>query len=217
MAKAKCNILPRTKFHGVTFCEDVPTAPRVLRRAIFQCPCGKRFETHVQSVKAGLTRSCGCLQDSTRRSPKKKTSDLSRKHVLYEAWWSMLRRCRDPKNKSFKNYGARGISVCDRWLKFENFLADMGTKPSSIHSIDRMDNDGNYEPSNCQWATPDQQARNRRPPKFLGRERDPDGFMATCEIAGISQWAVRSRLRRGWSIQEALNTPSRNDRSKKRA
>ena len=79
----------------------------------------------------------------------------------YECWVSMRDRCRNPNSKSYKNYGARGIVVCKRWDKFETFLADMGPRPKG-HSLDRIDNDGNYTPKNCQWATTKQQRHNRR-------------------------------------------------------
>lgn len=80
----------------------------------------------------------------------------------YYIWAAMIQRCTNPKNRDYKNYGARGITVCDRWRDFTNFLADMGEKPDGL-SIDRIDNDGNYEPGNCRWATPAQQASNKRP------------------------------------------------------
>lgn len=80
----------------------------------------------------------------------------------YRTWKSMLGRCRIKTSTSYKHYGARGISVCERWSSFENFLADMGRRPSPMHSIDRIDNDGNYEPGNCRWATTNVQSRNTR-------------------------------------------------------
>ena len=100
----------------------------------------------------------------------------------YISWTNLVQRCTNPKNVSFNNYGGRGITVCERWLKFENFLADMGRRPSAKHSLDRYpDNDGNYEPSNCRWATAKQQAHNsrnyHRPPK----ERCVNGHRLTAD------------------------------------
>lgn len=82
---------------------------------------------------------------------------------LYRAWENMIQRCTNPKNKSFPNYGGRGVRVCERWLDFSNFLADMPERPSPEHTIDRQNNDGHYEPSNVRWATRTEQNRNRRP------------------------------------------------------
>ncbi|HEY1814872.1 MAG TPA: hypothetical protein VGG74_21140 [Kofleriaceae bacterium] len=122
-------------------------------------------------AKRTPTRSCGCLKrDADARWIESNTKHGDAPHdgersPEYSAWAAAIQRCTNPENQSFKNYGARGISVCARWLGnrgFTNFLADMGRRPSSKHSIDRINNDGNYEPSNCRWATAKQQARNKR-------------------------------------------------------
>lgn len=128
----------------------------------------------------------------------------------YEAWRSMKKRCGVSKNASFESYGARGISVCDRWINsFENFLEDMGEAPSGT-SLDRYpDNDGNYQPGNCRWATPKQQAENRRNNhklSFAGREQT---IAAWAEETGLSDTAIHTRLQRGWSISDALTLRSR--------
>jgi hypothetical protein len=133
-----------------------------------RCDCGnivKKSSRVLSDVERQSTKSCGCLRH-----------DVSRKHLLgntffkkhgasntqiYYVWKSMKDRCFRQKCKDYPYYGGRGITVCDRWLKFENFLADMGERPDGT-SIDRIDNDGNYEPSNCRWATWSEQMKNKR-------------------------------------------------------
>lgn len=125
------------------------------------CECGSVKVIYGTSLRSGQTKSCGCLAKII-------TSKRSLKHGMFgspewRAWNSMKSRCHQPSNKNFINYGARGITVCDRWREsFENFFADMGARPSSEHQIDRVNNDGPYEPDNCRWATRKQNMRNRR-------------------------------------------------------
>jgi hypothetical protein len=121
----------------------------------------------------------------------------------YKSWDSMLERCLNPKNKSYADYAGRGISVCQRWLKFENFLEDMGERPPCM-SLDRINNDGNYEPGNCRWATATEQLNNTRANRFY----DLDGKMMTArqlsDLSGINYHTLRERLRRGWSVKRAI-------------
>jgi hypothetical protein len=122
-------------------------------------------------------RSCGCLhrEAAAQRGQLNRTHGEGapgRKSIEYKAWGSMKERCYRLRATRYAQYGGRGIKVCDRWLNsFENFLADMGRRPSPEHSIDRIDNDGNYEPNNCRWATREEQRRNRTTPKRYKKRR----------------------------------------------
>ena len=124
------------------------------------CECGNSRKVIGTNLFRGLSKSCGCYQKeavrrhghSTQRSPE------------YLSWAAMKSRCLNSNRKEYPYYGGRGITVCDRWQEsFENFLQDMGKRPSKTHSLDRIDNSGNYDPSNCRWATKSEQIANRRP------------------------------------------------------
>lgn len=130
------------------------------------CDCGGSAIVMGYSLTGGSTRSCGCLTKE-RTAEQNKTLRQRRTHGKrktpeYNSWDAMHRRCNDKKNIAYANYGGRGIRVSDRWSSFEVFLSDMGSRPEGT-SIDRINNDGNYEPGNCRWATRSQQAKNKRP------------------------------------------------------
>lgn len=174
-----------------------------------QCECGRRVVVLAGSLRSGLTRSCGCLAldvlaKRNAGRPKQYPNGCPPGRA---SWRTMIDRCENPDSKDFPRYGKRGIKVCDRWRKsFENFLADMGPKPSGM-TIDRIDTNGNYEPGNCRWATPITQGNNRRDNVKIVH----DGIALTspqwARLAGIKPGTLDKRLRRGIPIAEALAMP----------
>jgi hypothetical protein len=124
-----------------------------------RCDCGEYCEVRLNHLRRTQdpVRSCGCRQ----KQGNHRTHNGSGT-VMYKTWCGMKKRCGNPNDRSYPDYGGRGIKVCERWQMFENFLADMGERPSDEHQLDRIDNDGNYEPGNVRWATRQLQIRNRR-------------------------------------------------------
>ena len=123
----------------------------------------------------------------------------------YRAWGHMVGRCTTESDAAFKNYGGRGIKVCDRWLDFVNFLADMGERPPG-KTIDRIDNNGDYCKENCKWSTPQEQSRNRRSNHLLTFQGKTMNITEWSEEIGINHRTIRSRINYGFSIERVLST-----------
>lgn len=143
----------------------VKRAENVKRKVYWDCvcECGESKTIVSSSIIGGHTKSCGCLKAET-------IGNIRATHRMsntteYNSWRAMVERCTNQKYRYYHEYGGRGIKICDRWKSFANFISDMGEKPSPKHSIDRIDVDGNYEPSNCKWSSQSEQCKNRRTQK----------------------------------------------------
>lgn len=155
-------------------------------------------------------KSCGC-KTSELQSKGKRTHGCGKvgsRTPEYMIWCTMRRRCNNPRNKKYPDYGGRGITICPRWDSFENFLADLGARPSPEHSLDRRDNDGPYDPKNCRWATLKEQASNKRSNRILTHNGLSQTLTQWAKEVGIKPHALMHRLDRfGWSVERALTTP----------
>lgn len=179
------------------------------------CNCGKIKIMRKDHFTSGRSKSCGCLiceQCS-------KTGKLNKRHghgnstnkyctPTYGSWVAMKARCSNPHNIGYKDYGGRGITVCERWLNFENFLADMGERPVGT-SIDRIDNNKGYYSENCRWATRKKQKRNQRSNTFVTFNGQTKCIADWAKITGIPDATIRSRVKCSWPIERVLTiTPT---------
>ncbi len=173
---------------------------------VFACDCGALKSIDAHSVRYGATRSCGCLHSETAAA---KNTKHGKSHTPeYLTWKSMRERCGNPNVLNYHRWGGRGIRVCPEWDDFDLFLAHVGPRPSSKHSLDRINNDGNYEPGNVRWATAAEQARNRRNTQLFtinGTTRHLSGW---AESVGISIQCLMHRMKIGLSLEDALHRPN---------
>jgi len=180
------------------------------------CECGQTTEVQERNLlkKKRPTRSCGCLRHETK--PGLKHGRCGSKE--YEAWRACIRRCSDPNDKTWSEYGGRGIKVCSRWLRFENFLEDMGEAPSSDYSLGRKDNDGDYCPENCRWETWTEQANNKRNNQTLIHNGEAKTIAEWAKLAGLKPSTLRMRLTKyGMSIAEAIERPIDNHKRRSKS
>ena len=174
------------------------------------CDCGKKTIVTRDHLISGGTRSCGCLHDEVSIQ---KCYDRAKHNMagtrIYHLWAGMRARCENEKFKFYFRYGGRGIKVCDEWKDFVNFYE--WAKSNGYRddlSIDRIDNNGNYEPSNCRWITLSQQQRNRRSNRLVTYKGETRCLKEWCEILDMSYTAVHKRLKAGWTIEDALTIPT---------
>ncbi len=177
------------------------------------CDCGQKATIRGQSLRSGETKSCGCLNQEMRHLS-------NRKHGLYGipeywVWHSAKDRCCNPNDAKFKHYGDRGIQMCQEWHdSFATFIADMGRRPKGRYTLDRIDNDGNYEPGNCRWATYAEQSRNNRRTRLLPFQGETHCLTDWANKLGMKRVTLHSRLSRGWSLESSLMAPLHSRRQK---
>lgn len=175
---------------------------------VCQCDCGATTIVARYNLLNGNTKSCGCLK--TQRVYESSRAVDGGYTPEYKAWEAMIQRCNNPNVRHYKRYGGRGIKVCKRWLSsFDAFLSDMGERPSPHHSIDRFpDNDGNYEPENCRWATWQQQNRNKSGTRPLTFRGETLLLVEWEDKLGLPRGRLSQRLCLGWPVEDALTIPN---------
>lgn len=167
-----------------------------------KCECGTVRDVQSDSLINGRSQSCGCLNQELR------TTHGMSNSPEYVAWANIKTRCYNPSSENYQYYGGRGIQMCDRWLNsFENFYADMGTRPSNLHSIERDNTNGDYEPNNCKWATWGEQANNRRNNVLVNFEDKNLTRAQAANSLGMSKETFHSRVAKGMSVEEIAAAP----------
>lgn len=175
-----------------------------LIRWLCQCNCGTEKIIDGGTLRRGHALSCGCYRNECSRERAKNQGSHKQSHTrAYKSWATMIQRCTNTKNPKYPRYGGRGIRVCQKWLQFAGFFEDMGPCPDGC-TIDRKNNDGNYEPGNCRWATQKEQARNKHNNRLVAIHGQNRPVAEWCEILGLSHVMVRMRLHRGWPIERAF-------------
>lgn len=179
---------------------------------IVKCKCGTEKILPLIKFRSGKTKSCGCL----RRQTGNKASGFRHGNTAggkvtpsYSSWRNMKHRCNSNKHINSNRYKQRGINYCKEWESFENFLADMGEPPTEFHSLDRIDNDGNYEPSNCRWANQKEQVRNSTTAKFITHKGITKSVVEWAEYFCVNYDNFRGRISRGYTVEEAIKPESK--------
>lgn len=179
------------------------------RRWLCICECGNKLEVDQGKLRIGHTQSCGCYQKQKAAEAKTTHGYASSKgeHPIYHTWRGMMERCFYAKNENYHRYGKRGITVCNRWQTFEKFVADMEPTWSVGMTLERKNNNGNYEPSNCVWIPRSQQGRNTCRNRWIEFQGERLLVSDWGKRLGTTGSVITSRLQLGWTVEEALTTP----------
>lgn len=177
-----------------------------------KCDCGNFKVADGAELRMGRVDHCGCLTPARRVSSQithgESHSVGGKATKEWRAWFNLRQRCNNPNAMQYSNYGGRGIKVCERWNDYNNFLKDMGRCPKTCSSIDRIDNDGDYTPSNCRWTSNKEQSINRRSTKLV----TVNGITLCCrdwaKLNNLAPTTISERVKRGWTLQSAVSIPA---------
>ena len=198
--------------------EPSKNGKRVVTKCRCQCDCGNICVKNYEQMRAGNSRSCGCLksESSSSRALLRNMKHGWSRTKLYKTWRDMKYRCEDPKTQRYKSYGGRGISVCKEWDESFEPFRDWALE-NGYHvglTIDRIDVNGNYEPSNCRWATKDEQGRNKQNTHWVTAFGETKTIREWSEKFGIGRTTIENRLLKGWADEDAVSKPIRKPKSK---
>ncbi len=185
--------------------EAVILSDKPARQVLCVCDCGTEKVVRLDQIRREVVKSCGCLL--SRAAFKHGGWNGGSRTPTYRTWLTMRSRCLNANASDYDRYGGRGITICERWSDYSEFLADMGERPSESHSIDRIDPNGHYEPSNCRWATMKEQGRNRRNNRRLTHGGETLCVAEWSDRVGLSASTISRRLARGYTVEEALTIP----------
>ena len=202
------------RFGELVVIERATTAKGRQTRWFCRCDCGKETIVYAGNLTRGSTKSCGCTR--AKKAGQKLATHRETKTRLYQIWYNMITRCYNPNSSHYEHYGARGITVCDNWRKYENFRSwalDSGYQDDL--TIERIEVNGNYEPSNCKWATRKQQANNKRTSRYIEFNGERRTVAEWADSMGMDKRVLWDRLFvQNWSVERALTTPLRIRRRK---
>jgi len=211
MKRKKANIQSGDKYSRLTIIKEIEKK-QYNRQFLCKCDCGNETTVSSSQLLKGDAKSCGCLRRevTAQRNRKEKTTHGLSKTRVYGIWERMLSRCSNSEDKNYCNYGARGIKVCDEWKDvtiFYDWAISNGHQKGL--TIERIDNDGNYEPNNCKWIPRKDQNKNRRMNRQITYKGETKNLTEWSKVTGINRKTLETRLKNGWVVERALTTPVR--------
>jgi hypothetical protein len=191
------------KFHRLTVIEKIDD-----RNWLCHCDCGNKKVAITRHLERGNVKSCGCFRKEFRKTHGRST------HLAYKVWNQMKQRCNNPKHKAFKYYGGKGVRVCKKWETFEGFVSEMGERPTPLHTIERIDTNGNYDKENCRWATRLEQQQNLSSNRVISWNGKTLTISAWARETGIGMKTIQYRLDAEWDLDKVFtHVPYRKSRT----